>query len=291
VKDQSLIMLEFPKVKEILAGYTSFAISKEMALALHPSTDVERVIHWLKQSAEARHLLSIEPDISIGGVYDVRETVILAARGKVLDLQSLLDVQRTLTAVRFLHNKLGRLADEAPLLAGINSKITALPQLEKDIERCIAPSAELLDSASEKLTELRRLLKEKRVQILSRLDSIIKSPDNDRYIQEPLVTEREGRYVIPIKVELRREMKGIIHDISNTGATAFVEPMSTVDLGNELREMVIEEQREVERILAALSAAIGAEEASISLNLKLVGEIDLALAKARYADQARAVEP
>jgi DNA mismatch repair protein MutS2 len=291
VKDQSLEMLEFPKVKEILAGYTSFAISREMALALRPSTDVERIIYWLKQSAEARHLLSIEPDISIGGVYDIRETVALAARGKMLELQSLLDVQRTLTAIRFLHNKLGRLAGEAPLLASISSKITPLPQLEKEIGRCISPAAELLDSASEKLGELRRLLKEKRLQILSRLDSIIKSPDNDRYIQEPLITEREGRYVIPVKIELRREMRGIVHDISNTGATAFVEPMTTIDLGNELREMVIEEQREVERILSSLSAQIGAEEVSISLNLKLIAEIDLALAKARYADHVRAVEP
>jgi DNA mismatch repair protein MutS2 len=291
LKDKSLEMLEFPRVKEILAGYTSFAVSREMALALKPSHDREEVSGWLKQSAEARHLLSLEPDLSIGGVYDIREAVALAARGKVLELGTLLEIQRTLAAVRFLHAKLSRLIDEAPLLGHINTRIAPLPQIEKEIARCISPAAELLDTASERLVELRRMIKEKRQQILSRLDTMIKSQENERYIQDPLITERDGRYVIPLKVELRREIRGIVHDISNTGATAFVEPMATVDLGNELREMVIEEQREIERILGALSASIGAEESAVSLDLRLIAEIDLVLAKARFADRFKAVEP
>jgi DNA mismatch repair protein MutS2 len=291
VKDKSLEMLEFPRVKQILAGYTAFAVSREMAEALAPSTNAAQISKWLKESAEARHLLSLEPDLSVGGIFDIREPVVLAARGKVLELLSLLDIQRTLTAIRFLHNKLGHLAGEAPLLAEFNRKIETLPQLEKTIGRCISPAAELLDTASERLEEIRRLIKEKRAQISSRLDTLIKSPETEKYLQEPLITEREGRYVIPVKVELRREMKGIVHDISNTGATAFVEPMVIVDLGNELRELVIEEQHEVERILGELSAAVGAEEVTISLDLKLVAEIDFTLAKARYAERFRAVEP
>jgi len=284
-------MLEFPRVKEILAGYTSFAVSRETALALQPSTDKELVCRWLAQSAEARHLLSIEPDLSIGAVYDIREPVTLAARGKILELQTLLDIQRTLSAFHYLHNKLSRLADEAPLMAALANRMVTHPSLEKEIGRCISPGAELLDSASDNLMELRRIIRERRLQILSRLDSLIKSSDNEKYIQEQIITERDGRYVIPIKFELRREMKGIVHDISNTGATAFVEPTVTIDMGNELREAVIEEQHEVERILASLSSAVGEEEADISLNLKLTAEIDLAIAKARYADRFHAVEP
>jgi DNA mismatch repair protein MutS2 len=291
MNEKSLEMLEFPRVKEILAGYTSFAISRETALALQPTTNKEQISRWLAQSAEARHLLSIEPDLSIGGIYDIREPVVLAARGKTLELQTLLDIQRTLTAFRYLHNKLSRLADEAPLMAAIASRMVTHPSLENEIARCISPGAELLDSASDTLMELRRIIRERRLQILSRLDSLIKSRDNEKYIQEQIITERDGRYVIPIKFELRREVKGIVHDISNTGATAFVEPTVTVDMGNELREAVIEEQHEVERILASLSSAVGEEEADISLNLKLTAEIDLAMAKARYADRYHAVEP
>ena len=291
MQDKSLEMLEFPRVKEILAGYTGFAVSREMALALKPSAETEQVTQLLKLSAEARHLLSVEPDISIGGIYDIREAVGWAARGKVLELPTLLDVQRTLTAIRFLHNKISRLADEAPLLANINSKITPLPQLEKEIARCISPGAELMDTASDRLAEIRQLLKDKRQQIMVRLDSMIKSPNTEKYIQEPLITERDGRYVIPVKVELRKEFKGIVHDISNTGATAFVEPMATIDLGNELRELVIEEQHEIERILGALSSGIGSEEVTITLSLKQVAEIDLSLAKARFAERYQAAEP
>ena len=291
LKDKSLEMLEFPRVIEILAGYTGFAVSRDMALALKPSNNFEYVERMLKQSAEARHLLSIEPDFSIGGVYDIREAAVLAARGKILELQTLVDVQRTLTGLRFLHNKLSRLADEAPLLAAINKRITILPELEKEIARCISPGAELMDTASERLSEIRYLLKDKRVQIMSRLDTIIKSSESEKYIQDSLITERDGRYVIPVKVEMRKEFKGIVHDISNTGATAFVEPMATIDLGNELRELVIEEQHEIERILAALSNRVGAEEVTLSLNLKLVAEIDLALAKAHFADRFHATEP
>ena len=291
MKDKSLEMLEFPRVKEIVAGYAAFALSREMALTMQPLTEAEPILRLLRQSAEARHLLSIEMDISIGGIMDIRESATEAARGKTLELQALVDVQRTLAAIRFLHNKIGRLAEEAPLLAAINSKIQPLQQLEKEISRCISPTADLLDTASDRLSEIRRLLKDKRSQIVNRLDALLKAPDTAKYIQEPLITERDGRYVIPVKVEMRRELKGIVHDISNTGATAFVEPLVTIDLGNELRELVIEEQHEIERILSALSSAVGAEEVALLLNLKLVAEIDFALAKAKFAERFHAVEP
>jgi DNA mismatch repair protein MutS2 len=291
LEDKSLEMLEFPRVREILAGYASFNLSREIALCLLPVTDIVRITDWLKQSAEARNLLSLEPDFTIGGVYDIREPVVLASRGKTLELQSLLDIQRTLSAIRSLHNRLAHLVDKAPLLVAISSRIGTLPELEKEIARCVSPSAELLDTASDRLAEIRRLLREKRQQILIRLDGIIKSPDNERFIQEPLITERDGRYVIPLKVELRKEIKGIVHDISNTGATAFIEPMNTVDLGNDLRELVIEEQHEVERILVSLTSSVGREEEAISRDLKIVAEIDFALAKAKFAERYRAVEP
>jgi DNA mismatch repair protein MutS2 len=291
LKDQSLEMLEFNKVRDILAGFTAFAVSREMALTVIPSASADEVRRRLKLSAEARHLLSVDRDFSMIGIYDIREAVVLASRGKVLELQTLLDVGRTLAAIRLLHTRLNGLSSEIPLLGLLNASVTPLPGLEKEISRCISPGAELLDTASEKLSELRRLLRDKRHLILERLDSIIKDENNQRYIQEELVTERDGRYVIPLKVELRKEIKGIVHDISNTGATAFVEPMSTVDLGNELREMVIEEAHEVERILSALSQGVAEEEVTISLNLKLIAEIDFELAKARFAERWHAVEP
>jgi DNA mismatch repair protein MutS2 len=166
-----------------------------------------------------------------------------------------------------------------------------MPQLEKDIGNCLTPAAELLDSASPKLSTIRQRLKKAREHLLIRLDGIIKSSRGTRIIQEPIITEREGRYVIPIKMEHRKEIKGIVHDVSNTGATLFIEPWATLELGNELRELVMEEKHEVERILRDLSLKVGAQESEIARNIVLIAELDLALAKARYAYKARAVEP
>jgi len=289
--EKSIEILEFPRIREILAGFTSFPTSRQLALDLQPLTDHEQITALLRQSAEARHLLSLEPDFSVGGITDVREAVKLAARSKILEPQTLVEIQQTLAATRQLRSNLGKLSNELPLLWGIASGIIELRQLEKDIGGCITPNGELLDSASPRLTMLRKLLKETREQLLTRLESIIKSPRWRNVIQEPIITEREGRRVIPVKIESRREIKGIIHDVSNTGATVFVEPWSTVELGNEVREMVADEEHEVERILADLSARVGAHEPEISQNIELAAELDLALAKARYARKVGATEP
>ena len=289
--DKSLEMLEFPRIREILAGFTSFSASHELAIHLQPLPDYEQVSLLLKQSAEARHLLSLEPGFSIGGVVDIRETVKMAALGRILEPRGLLETQETLSAIGQLRSRLGKLSKELPLLWSIANGIVELRQLEKDISSRFAPSGELLDSASPKLATVRQRLRQARDQLLNRLEATIKSPKGRRIIQEPIVTEREGRYVIPVKVEFRKEIKGIVHDVSNTGATIFIEPWTTLELGNELRELVMEERREVERILRELSSEVGAHEAEISHSIDLVAQVDLALAKARYADRARAAEP
>ena len=159
MKDKSLEMLEFPKVKEILAGYTSFGISRELALDIRPLSSPEEISRLLKQSSEARHLLSLEPDLSIGGIMDIREPVTLAARGKSPELATLLDVQRSLAGMRYLRGRLERLSSEAPLLWDIGRMITPFPQIEKDISGCISPAGDLMDLASPRLGELRWLLR------------------------------------------------------------------------------------------------------------------------------------
>lgn len=288
---KSLEMLEFHRIREILAGFTSFSASRELALNLEPLFDYDRISRLLLQSAEARRLLAEEPGFSIGGVLDIREVAKMAALGKILEPLTLVEVQQTLTASRQLRHSLSRQSKGFPRLWDIASGITEMPQLEKDISNCLTPAAELLDSASPKLSTIRQRLKKAREHLLIRLDGIIKSSRGKRIIQEPIITEREGRYVIPIKMEHRKEIKGIVHDVSNTGATLFIEPWATLELGNELRELVMEEKHEVERILRDLSLKVGAQESEIARNIALMAELDQALAKARYAYKTRAVEP
>jgi len=291
LEDKSLEMLEFHRVREILAGFTSFSASRELALDLRPISDYEQVSLLLRQSAEARQLLMQEPQFSVGEVIDVRTEAKTAARGRVLEPQTLATIEQTLISTRQLGNNLKKLSKEVPVLWNIASSIVELRPLENNIHRCLAPTGELLDSASPRLTSIRRQLKGARQQLLDRLEAIIKSSRGRRIVQEPIVTEREGRYVIPIKIESRKDIRGIVHDVSNTGATVFIEPWTTIELGNELRQLVMEEKREIERILRDLSAQVGDHEAKISSNIALAAEIDLALAKARYARNARATEP
>jgi DNA mismatch repair protein MutS2 len=289
--DRDLELLEFNKIREILAGFTSFSASRKLALDLIPVSDEEQVRLWLKESAEARRLLSLNPDAHIGEVVDIREVVKMAALGKVLSPQSLLEIQKTLSAAHRLKSHLINLSHELPLLSALAREIVVLERLAKDIDGCLSPTGELLDTASPKLASVRHRMREVRQDLITHLQAIITSPRGRKIVQEPIITEREGRYVIPVKVESRRQIRGIVHDVSNTEATVFIEPWTTTDTQNELRELVAEEKDETERILRTLSAEAGAFEGEIIHNIELVAEIDLALAKARYAREAKATEP
>jgi DNA mismatch repair protein MutS2 len=289
--DKSLEMLEFPRIREILAGFTSFSVSRELAITLKPRHDYEQISLRLRQTAEARALLDLDKGFSIGGVLDIRETVKMAALESVLEPQSLLEIQQTLAALHELRRYLKGLADDFPLLWDIAGGIVELLQIEKDIASCLDPLGEVVDTASPALANIRQQLRETRGQILERLETIVSSPRGHRILQEDIITEREGRYVILVKIECRHDIKGIVHDISNTGATVFMEPTVTVGLGNALRELVIEERREVERILGLLSAEVGAHSDDITRSINLAAELDVVLAKARYAKRIKAVEP
>jgi DNA mismatch repair protein MutS2 len=289
--DKSLEMLEFPRIREMLAEYTSFSASYELAVDLRPLQDYGQIALLLAQTAEARELLNLDPGFTIGGVLDVREKAKLASREGMLDALSLLEVQKTLAALHELRRYLHGIAADFPRLWDIAGGIVELRQIEKDIDGCIDPAGEVLDTASPDLARIRQELRETRAQIQERLETIVNSPRGKRVLQEDLITEREGRYVILVKTECRHDIKGIVHDISNTGATVFMEPTVTVGLGNAMRELVIEERREIERILRLLSAEVGASYDDIARNVALAAELDLVLAKARYARRIKAAEP
>jgi len=288
---KSLQLLEFPAVRENLASFTSFLPGRELTLQVEPLTDYDRIILLLKQSAEARRLLAVESTFSIGDVVDVREIVKLARVGKILEPQNLMDVQYTLGAFHYLHSRLSKNCNEFPLLWEIAREVVDLKELEHDISVCFTSDGEIKDDASTKLSNIRQQLRSVRTQLLEHLHTIINSPRWHNAIQEPIITEREGRYVIPVKIEFRKEVRGIVHDLSNTGATIFVEPWVTTDAGNTLRQLVVEENYEIERILRDLSNRVGTSAGEILKSIDRVAELDLALAKAKYAKKINAIEP
>ncbi len=288
---KSLELLEFPQIKKILAGFTSFSASRQLALDLQPAADYQHVALLLRQSAEARNLLSIKPGFTIGGVQDIQQEAKMASVGKILTPQSLLDIQNTLTAIGQVRNTLKGLSAGMPLLWNIAADLIEFDGIANKIAYCLAPDGEVLDRASAHLANIRRQLVELRQQLRQQLEATMNSPRGREIIQEPFIVERDGRFVIPVKIEYRKEMKGIVHDVSNTGATLYIEPLAAVELGNTIREMIVEEKREVDRILQSLSGEIGKHEEEISSNIVRIAGLDLVLAKASYAHKTGAVEP
>lgn len=291
MENANLEMLEFNKVLEILSHYSAFSASKELIMHLKPSVHADVIILKLKQSSESRHLLALRPNFSIGQVSDIRDMVRLAAKGKVLEAMNLVQVKEMLAASRNVRNSLKRLGGEIPELWNIAGGIVDFHDIENEIEKCINVNGEILDTASVKLGSLRYQLQEAREHLNRKLEAILKSRNIQRFIQEGYITERNSRYVIPIKAEFKRDMGGIVHDISNTGNTVFIEPLETVEMGNELRQIDIEVKQEIERILLYLSGIIGDKEFEICTNVEILAELDLNLAKAKYAEHFKAIEP
>ena len=288
--EKTLATLEFDKILARLAALTSFSAGRELALALRPSTDHGEVIRRQRITAEARRFREISARRGLGGVRDVRPLANKANLGGVLEPAELLNVAATLSAAHDLRDTLTRLSAPLPLLAETAERIADLAEVAADIYRCISPRAEVVDSASPMLAVLRRDLRTVHDRLYARLQELINSAEMRPVIQEPIITLRDGRYVIPVKAEMRGHVQGIVHDVSASGATVFMEPLSVVELGNTWRETELEEQREVERILRRLSSLVGRHAHAIGLSVEALAEIDLALAKARLAEELGAFE-
>jgi DNA mismatch repair protein MutS2 len=288
--EHTLRVLEFDKVLAKLARHTSFSAGNELALALRPSTERDEVVRRQRVTAEAIRLRGAQPRVGLGGVRDVRSMADKASRGGVLLPSELLDVSSTLSAAGQQRTMVTRFADEAPLLAELVRQFEPLPDLVQEIERSIDQRGEIADAASPQLGALRRNVRVAHDRLQEKLQAILRSSQYKDAIQEPLVTQRDGRYVIPVKADQRGTLRGIVHDVSSSGATVFVEPLSVVDLGNSWRELQLEEEREVQRILRELSGLVGDSAPEIIDTVAALAELDVALAKAHLADELDARE-
>ncbi len=288
---KTLHTLEYFKILERLANYCAFAASADKARALRPTTSLEEAQQRQTQTSEAVQMLVTRPDLTIGGARDVRTQVDLAAHGGVLAPSELIDLKSTLVAARTLARTFERLGTQFPTLSEIAGRIPAAQGLVDSITRAISDRAEILDSASEKLNTIRRQLRITHDRLLTKLQRMVADPKTSMYLQEALITQRDGRYVLPLRAEFKGRIKAVVHDQSSSGATLFVEPLSVVEGNNEFRELQLAERDEERRILAELSAQVGMQAANILLAIDLVAELDLCFAKAKYAYDLAATEP
>jgi DNA mismatch repair protein MutS2 len=288
--EKSLHILEFHKVLDRLAGYTSFSAGEELARHLRPTTDVIEARRWQAETREARHLLDTRSDVTVGGARDVRRPVDNAQRGFVLRPEELLEIRGTIVAGRNLRRQLERGQEHYPNLYAISQLIEDCPGIVSAITSTLDERGEVLDSASVRLANIRKELRVVYGRIQDKLQSILNSELN-HWLQEPIITMRSGRYVVPLKAEAKGRIRGIVHDQSGSGATLWIEPLNTVDLNNDFRGLQIEEQQEIERILAELSGQVADQGDAIKRIVERLAELDLIFARARYAAVTRAVEP
>jgi DNA mismatch repair protein MutS2 len=285
---RSIELLEFPLIRERLASYAAFEPSRRLAMALEPSADPIVVSRRLDETDEARWLLSVRPEIGIGGARDIASIVGRAARGGRLDPGELWATVETLISA-------GRLADhlrelDRPLLHGLYRDLDPLPALRARLEASVDPAGEVLDTASPALGGLRRAVRIAHERLRNRLETLIHS-DLAGALQEPLVTLRAGRYVVPVRADARSRVKGIVHDQSGSGQTLFVEPLVAVELANAWREAQLAAQAEEERVLDELSGHVAVNAETLARDLETLARFDHWMSRARLAEELDAVRP
>jgi DNA mismatch repair protein MutS2 len=280
VDGRSQALLEFPLIRERLAEATSFPPSRRLAEALEPSADPVIVARRLEETDQTRALLSDRPGIGIGGAHDIGPSIERASRGGRLEPEQFLAIADTLDAAARLGTSL---ADERrALLRELGRELHPLPAVRSTLARSFDPVGELLDTASPRLGGLRAAVRVAYNRLRRRLDALV-GAELGSALQEPIVTLRNGRYVVPVKAEARSRVKGIVHDASGSGQTLFVEPLVAVELGNAWREAQVAEAEEVARILDELSALIAVNAAALRETVDALARFDLWAAKASLA--------
>lgn len=289
--EKSLHMLEYPKILDRLCGYVSFSASATLARALRPTNDAALAMERQTRTSQARLLLSEHDELSIGGARDVRPQAELAARGGVLSVQELLDIKATLASARDLLRFFKKLDERFNNLQVITQDFDPPAGVIENISRVLSDKGEVLDHASPRLGGLRNEVKAANERLINKLERFINDPASGRMLQEPLVTLRNGRYVVPLRAEFKGRLRCVVQDQSASGATLFVEPLAVVELNNRWAEAVLAEKDEVQRILAALSAEVGEHKPIIQRIVRALALMDFSFACARYADALDGSEP
>lgn len=291
MEDRSLRVLEFNKIKELIKVYTQTSAAKEIIDELQPYSNVYEIRERLQETREALELLGKKGSPPFEGIYDVRDAISRAEKGADLSSVQLYRIGGLLKVSRSFKDYVARKEDEEafPVLEDLCQGLVPIKRLEDEIFNCLIDEEEISDRASEALLSIRRELRNKNSSVRDRVNDLVRK--YSKYLQESLYTIRGDRFVIPVKSEHKSAVPGIVHDQSSSGATLFIEPMSLVELNNEIRELVLKEKAEIQRILAELSRKVYNNITVIKSNSQIVWELDFIFSKAKYASQIRGICP
>ena len=283
-------LLEFDQVLGQLSAYARTTLGREKVAALEPSDDLLEVATRQQETTEARRYIDGGGSLEFGPEQDISELIQRALLGGLLRGEELNAVRAFARAARFDRDEL-REKENLPLLSSLSSNIPELGHLDREIGGAISPAGEVVDYASPLLGRLRAESRQAQSRLNDIMERNLRRFQRAELVQEPLITQRNGRMVLLIKTEMRYRVSGIVHDVSDSGATVFVEPMAAVDMGNRWREARLAEEREVERVLRQLSIRVGETAEDLLLALDILARLDLDVAKARYSTALRATQP
>ncbi|MFJ7697296.1 endonuclease MutS2 [Lysinibacillus fusiformis] len=295
IAERALKTLEYDKVRQQVATYCTSSIGKSAIEELVPQIDYDKVVQLLEEMDEGLSILRVKGNVPMGGIFDVRPSARRAQIGGMLAAIELMEISSTIRASRILRNFIEDLeADEVieiPHFIAKKETMPVLTGLQHEINNCIDDNGAVLDSASTTLRTIRQSLRSEEAKVRSKLESLIRGSNASKMLSDTLVTIRNDRFVIPVKQEYRHHYGGIVHDQSSSGQTLFIEPDSIVQANNEIHRLKMKEQAEVERILLALSAMVQDVAPDLFNLVKVLGDIDVILAKGKYGQANKCTMP
>ena len=282
MNEKSLNKLEFNKIKEKIKAYAVSSPGKEYIGELLPYSSKIEIERALMETKNAESLIMEKGSAPFEGVFDVRSAISYVGKGGTASAENLLHIANVMKSARLFKDYVGK-EDTYNNLRDITFGINPLRSLENEIYNAIVSESEISDKASQTLYNVRKTLREKTGSVKDKIQSLVR--ENDKYLQDSIFTVRGDRYVIPVKAEHKSQVKGLVHDQSASGQTLFIEPLSLVNLNNEIKELMLKEKAEIERILMVLSSKVGSEIDSVRRNASIIYELDVIFSKAKYSLQ------
>lgn len=290
MESKTLKTIEFDKILQILAEFTSSQNAKTYALTLTPSSDINRIKSLQNETSQMAKVIVQKGPIPFSTIYDIRAFVKMAQKQMILKIKDLLKVSKSLHQSQIAKSYIEKFED-VPSLTYFTQNIVDLRCVTGEIDRCIISEDEIADDATEKLRSIRRRKKTLNEKIKTHLEKIVSSPHYASILQDSIITTRNSRYVVPIKSEHRASFDGIIHDSSSSGATLFIEPTAIVNMNNTITTLSKEEEEEIEQILKNLTAMIEENSEEIIVNMEMTEKLDFINAKAILSSRMNALEP
>ena len=291
MNNKSIKILEYNKIIEMLKAGAASEMTRQVISEIKPLTDIYEIRHLLQQTTEAVKVIVVKGNPPMSAFYDIAPALMRARKGGALTMQQLLQISYNMRTARTMSAFLEKDLTEIPALTAIREVISVNRDLENEITRCILSEDEMADNASPELRSIRRSIVRQNEAIKAKMNHMLGSAENKTLLQDSIVTMRDGRYVIPVKQEHRSKFPGIVHDQSSTGATLFIEPQVIVNMNNELKQLFLDEKKEIDRILAELSDRVAENYHGLYNNQKLLVELDYIFAKGKLSLSYRGEEP